>query len=48
MGVFAGFKNGKKYYEYLAKVKTGSNRSVSEMEILTDKKLKDAHKTYRK
>lgn len=43
-GGLCGFKNGKKYYEYLAKVKTGSNRSVSEMEILTDKKLKDAHK----
>lgn len=43
-GGLCGFKNGKKYYEYLVKVKTGSDRSVSEMEILTDKKLKEAQR----
>lgn len=43
-GGLCGFENGKKYYEYLAKVKTGSDKSINEMEILTDKKLKEAQK----
>lgn len=43
-GGLCGFENGKKYYEYLAKVKTGSDRSINEMEVLADKKLKEAQK----
>lgn len=43
-GGLCGLKGGKKYYEYLAKVKTGSDKSIDEMEILTDKKLKEAQK----
>lgn len=43
-GGLCGFENGKKYYEYLAKVKTGSDRSINEMELLTDKRLKEAQK----
>lgn len=43
-GGLCGFKNGKKYYEYLVKVKTGSDRSIDEMEILADRKLKEAQK----
>ncbi|MBU5478315.1 DUF885 domain-containing protein [Eubacterium sp. MSJ-13] len=43
-GGLCGFENGKKYYEYLAKVKTGSERSINEMELLTDKRLKEAQK----
>ena len=43
-GGLCGFKNGKKYYEYLVRRKTGSDRSIKEMEILIDKELKQAQK----
>lgn len=43
-GGLCGFKNGKKYFEYLVKQKTGSDKSVNEMEILTDRKLREAQK----
>ena len=43
-GGLCGFENGKKYYEFLVKQKTGSDKSVNEMEILIDKKLKESQR----
>ncbi len=39
-----GFKKGKKYYEYLVKVKTGSSRSISEINKMLDDNIKSCIK----
>lgn len=39
-----GFKKGKNYYEYLVKVKTGSNHSISEINKMLDDNIKSGIK----